>query len=130
MISAVELDEDRERLLASLASHAAVALEKSRLYSKQLEAAEVASALLDASRELASAESSDELLARSVEVTARVLGTPKVALFVEEDAQPGALAVRASFGYNGQLADGLELPPGALERAEPFTARHRTTRAS
>jgi diguanylate cyclase (GGDEF)-like protein len=121
VIGTAELDEDRERLLAALASHAAVALEKSRLYSKQLEAAEVASALLDASRELASAESSDELLARSVEVTARVLGTPKVALFVEDDAHPGTLAVRASLGYGEQVVIGLELPSGALERAEPFT---------
>ena len=51
---------------------ASVALQKARLYWKQREAAEIANSLLEASRELATAESPDDVLARCVEVTARV----------------------------------------------------------
>ena len=55
--TSTQLDEDRDRLLASFAYQASVALQKARLYWKQLEAAEIANALLEASRELATAES-------------------------------------------------------------------------
>ena len=114
-------DEDQERLLAAFASHTSVALQKARLYWKQLEAAEVASALLDASRELATAESSDDLLTRSVELTARVLGLPRVALLVDQDGEPGELAVRASFGYAPEDDPAaVEIPREALVRSEPF----------
>ncbi len=93
------LDEDRERLLASFSYQASVALQKARLYWQQLEAAEIANSLLEASRELATAESPDDVLARSVEVTARVLGTERAALWIQEDAAPGDLVARASIGY-------------------------------
>ncbi len=118
VVDVVQLDEDRERLLAAFASHASVAIQKARLYWKQLEAAEIASALLGVSRELATSESPDDLLARSVEVTARVFGTPRVALFVEHE---GALVVRASFGFESseQLAR-VEPPRASLELSEPF----------
>jgi diguanylate cyclase (GGDEF)-like protein len=117
VVDVAQLDEDRERLLAAFASHASVAIQKARLYWKQLETAEVASALLEASRELASAESSDDLLARSVAVTARVLGTPQVALYVEDE---GRLAVRASFGYPaGQSMPALELSSASLALPGP-----------
>ena len=106
VVDVAELDEDRERLLAAFASHASVALQKARLYWKQLEAAEVASALLEASREQATADSPVDLLARSVEVTARVLGTPRVALFVQSEGPEGELAVRASFGYDAERRTG------------------------
>ena len=121
VIDVAQLDDDRERLLAAFASHASVALQKARLYWKQLEAAEIASALLDASRELATAESPDDLLARSVEVTARVLGTPRVALFVEADAEPHDLVVRASFGYEScEEPATIEIQRSSLGGKEPF----------
>ena len=99
VLSAAALDEDRERLLASFSSQASVALQKARLYGRQLEAAEIANSLLEASRELATAETPDDVLARSVEVTARVLGTERAALWIQEDAAPGDLVARASNGY-------------------------------
>ncbi len=122
VVDVAELDEDRERLLAAFASHASVALQKARLYWKQLEAAEIASALLEASREQATADSSVDLLARSVEVTARVLGTPRVALFVQSEGPEGELAVRASFGYDAEHDPAeIEISRASLTASEPFT---------
>ena len=98
VLGATALDEDRERLFASFSYQASVALQKARLYWKQLEAAEIANALLEASRELATAESPDDVLGRSVEVTARVLGTERAALWIQEETA-GDLVARASYGY-------------------------------
>jgi diguanylate cyclase (GGDEF)-like protein len=126
VVDSFELDEDRERLLASFAYQASVALQKASLYWKQLEAAEIANALLDASRELATAESPDEVLGRSAEVTARVLGTRRAALWIEDEAAPHDLVARASHGYPrdqdpaGVRRFPVELAHAWLERSEPF----------
>ncbi len=126
VIGECELDEDRERLLASFAYQVSVALQKARLYYRQLEAAEVANALLDASRELATAESPEEVLGRSVEVTARVLGTRQAVLWIEEEAHPHDLVARASFGYardqdpSGETRFAKAVAHKWLERSEPF----------
>jgi len=116
VVEAADLDDDRERLLAAFAYQASVALQKSSLYWKQLEAAEIANALLDASRELATAETPEEVLGRSVEVTARVLGTERSALWIEEDAAPHDLVARASHGY--------EIDPAAAARRFPHDVAH------
>ncbi|HET9992969.1 MAG TPA: HD domain-containing phosphohydrolase, partial [Kofleriaceae bacterium] len=127
VLAATALDEDRERLLTSFSYQASVALQKARLYWKQLEAAEIANALLEASRELATAESPNDVLGRSVEVTARVLGTKRAALWIQEETAPGDLVARASFGYQPDTdpALGRRFPgPLAQEwlggRTEPF----------
>jgi diguanylate cyclase (GGDEF)-like protein len=120
------LDEHGERLLAAFSYQASVALQKSHLYWKQLEAAEIANALLDASRELATAESPEDVLARAVEVTCRVLGTERAALWIQEEHEPGDLVGRASFGYAAdQDPVAGKRFPGALahtwlERDQPF----------
>ncbi|MDX6506570.1 MAG: hypothetical protein QOG06_1214, partial [Gaiellaceae bacterium] len=93
------LDEHEERLLAAFTHQASIALQKARLYWKQLEAAEIANALLGASRELATAESPEDVLGRAVEVTCRVLGTGSAALWIQEENGEGDLVGRASFGY-------------------------------
>ncbi|HEV8462348.1 MAG TPA: diguanylate cyclase [Gaiellaceae bacterium] len=121
------LGEGTENLLASFSYQASVALQKARLYAKQLEAAEIANALLEASRELATAETPDGVLGRAVEVTARVLSTPRAALWIEEDAEPRDLLARASFGYEPDRDPvGRRRFPGDLardylaDRTEPF----------
>jgi diguanylate cyclase (GGDEF)-like protein len=126
VLDLAEVDEHGERLLASFSYQASVALQKARLYWKQLEAAEVANALLDASRELATAESPEDVLQRVVEVTARVLGTERAALWIEEGHEPADLVGRASFGYaaDDDPAAGRRFP-GALahqwlKRDDPF----------
>jgi diguanylate cyclase (GGDEF)-like protein len=101
-----QFDEDDVRLLEVLAGQASVALENARLYEQQRleaelakEAAEIANALLEASRELGEAESPEEVLGRSVEVTARVLQTERAMLWIEEEGEPHDLIARAAFGY-------------------------------
>jgi len=126
IIDAPQLDEDRERLLASFGYQLSVALQKARLYGRHREAAEIANALLDASRELATAESPEEVLGRSVEVTARVLATERASLWIQEEAEPRDLVGRSSVGYPADIdpAAGRRYPASLahkwLERAEPF----------
>ena len=65
---------------------------------------------------------------RSVEVTARVLGTERAALWIQEDAAPGDLVARASNGYRAGASTRREAArfPGKLARewlegrTEPF----------
>ena len=129
-----QFDEDDVRLLEVLAGQASVALENARLYEQQRleaeiakEAAEIANALLEASRELATAESPDEVLGRSVEVTVRVLATDRAALWIESNDEPRALVARASFGYSfdrdpARTRQTLahDVAHAWLERPEPF----------
>jgi diguanylate cyclase (GGDEF)-like protein len=122
-----QFDEDDVRLLEVLAGQASVALENARLYEQQRREAEIANALLEAGRELATADTPEEVLGRSVEVTARVLGIERAALWIEEDGEPGRLAARASHGYAPQLDPvpaRLRLPGVDVhrlhERLEPF----------
>jgi diguanylate cyclase (GGDEF)-like protein len=129
-----QFDEDDVRLLEVLAGQASVALENARLYEQQRleaeiakEAAEIANALLEASRELATAESPDEVLGRSVEVTARVLATNRAALWIEENEPPRDLVARASYGYSfdkdparNRRALPHDVAHAWLERSEPF----------
>src|SRR4051794_9262196 len=127
-----QFDDDDVRLLEVLAGQASVALENARLYEQQRleaelakEAAEIANALLEASRELGEAESPEEVLGRSVEVTARVLQTERAMLWIEEEDEPRDLVARAAFGY-AHKADprGRRFPRKLahepLQRTEPF----------
>ena len=126
IVDAKRLDDDRERLFASFAHQLSVALQKARLYAKQIEAAEIANALLEAGRELATAESPEEVLGRSVEVTARVLGTARAALWMQEESEPHDLVARASYGYGreGDPTGKMRIPAAVaharLNGAEPF----------
>ncbi|NUR77597.1 MAG: diguanylate cyclase [Thermoleophilia bacterium] len=128
-----QFDDADVRLLEVLAGQASVALENARLYEQQRleaeaakEAAEIANALLEASRELATAETPEDVLGRSVEVTTRVLGTERAALWIEEEAEPHDLVARASFGYSREYDPaGVRRFPTALahewlEGSEPF----------
>ena len=120
----LELEEDGEeqqRLLVSFTSQASVALQKARLYWKQREAAEIANTLLEASRELATAESADETLARCVEVIRRALGTTRVALWVQEDRASSDLTSVAASGADRSTAKfPAELAQKWLAGTEPF----------
>jgi diguanylate cyclase (GGDEF)-like protein len=128
-----QFDDDDVRLLEVLAGQASVALENARLYEQQRleaeaakEAAEIANSLLEASRELATAETPEDVLGRSVEVTTRVLGTERAALWIEEENEPHDLVARASFGYTrdldptGKRRYPRQLTHEWLERTEPF----------
>jgi len=112
------------RLLAAFSYQASVALQKARLYWRQQETAEIANALLDASRELATADSADDVLLRTVEVTARALATERVSLWIQEEEEPHDLVSRAAVG-TGTERIGARYPASLaqawlLERDDPF----------
>jgi diguanylate cyclase (GGDEF)-like protein len=120
------MDDDRERLFTAFGYQLSVALQKARLYWKQMAAAEIANALLDAGRELATAESPDEVLGRSVQVTARVLGSDQATLWIQEEAAPRELVARASWGYGpdddpaGRRRFSAAVAHEWLDGSEPF----------
>src|SRR4051794_9736170 len=131
-----QFDAGDVRLLEVLAGHASVALENARLYEQQRleaeaakEAAEIANALLEASRELATAETPEDVLGRSVEVATRVLGTERAALWIQEEAEPHDLVARASFGYrrdddpSGRRRYPSSVAHDWLASSEPFLPR-------
>jgi diguanylate cyclase (GGDEF)-like protein len=122
LVLALEPDGDeQERLLASFTSQASVALQKARLYWKQLEAAEIANTLLEASRELATAEAADETLARCVDVTRRALGTTTAGLWVQHERASGDLVSVAAYGADRSTASfPAALAQKWLRGTEPF----------
>jgi diguanylate cyclase (GGDEF)-like protein len=93
-----QFDEDDVRLLEVLAGHAAVALENASLYESARREADRATALLEFSRQLSSAEGVDEVVDRIVELSARTLGSPRASVWFQETAG-GVLSVKATHGY-------------------------------
>jgi len=94
-----QFDEDDVRLLEVLAGHAAVALENASLYEAARREAERATALLEFSRQLSSAEAIDEVVDRIVELSARTLAAPRASVWFQEVAG-GEIGVRATHGYS------------------------------
>jgi diguanylate cyclase (GGDEF)-like protein len=132
-LGVAQFDEDDVRLLEVLAGHASVALENARLYEAERKEAElakeslwIANALLDFSRELATAEGMDDVLALIVELTAHSLGSPKVTVWLEKTAA-GDLTPRAFWGYDDEARAHTEalrypraLTTNFLTATEPF----------
>jgi diguanylate cyclase (GGDEF)-like protein len=121
VLDLAEETEVQQRLLASFTSQASVALQKAHLYWRQREAAEIANTLLEASRELATAETPDEILARSVEMTARALGASRATLWVQEESAVNELVAQAHVGPGPSSARfPAELAQKWLAGSEPF----------
>src|SRR5581483_10151559 len=126
VVDVAALDDDRERLLASFAYQLSAALQKARLYAQQLETAEIANALLEAGRDLATVEPPDEVLGRTVEVTRRLLNVPRASLWMQEEAGQQDLVARASVGYEPDVdpARGRRFPATVAQQwlggSEPF----------
>src|SRR5437762_692344 len=93
-----QFDEDDVRLLEVLAGHAAVALENASLYEAARREAERATALLEFSRQLSSAEGLDAVCDRIVELSAATLGSPRASVWWQ-DTVGGEIRVRATYGY-------------------------------
>ena len=92
--------EERMRLLAGLSYQASVAMQKALLYRDQKENAEIANALLEFGRDLASADGIEEVLDRSAAKTAQILGSPKTSCWIE-DPKSGDMTAAAWWGYEG-----------------------------
>jgi diguanylate cyclase (GGDEF)-like protein len=93
-----QFDEDDMRLLEVLAGHAAVALENASLYEAARREAERATALLDFSRQLSSAEGMDAVVDRIVELSAAALGSPRASVWWQ-DAAGSDVLLQATHGY-------------------------------
>jgi diguanylate cyclase (GGDEF)-like protein len=115
-----QFDEDDVRLLEVLAGHAAVALENASLYESARREAERATALLEFSRQLSSAEGMDAVVDRIVALSARTLGSPRASVWCQ-DTVGGEVRLRATYGYSELDRERLarmELPHELAE--EPF----------
>ena len=114
-----QFDEDDMRLLEVLAGHAAVALENAGLYESARREAERATALLEFSRQLSSAEGMDAVVDRIVELSARTVGSPRASVWFQEAAR-GEIRVRATHGYSDLDRERLARMHFDHEAAEAF----------
>ncbi|HEY7876112.1 MAG TPA: GAF domain-containing protein [Actinomycetota bacterium] len=89
--------EDRLRLLAGLANQAANAMQKALLYKYQKEEAEIANASLEFSRQLATAEDLNQVVNRTVELAARIMGSPRTGVWLQ-DMETGDVVAEALWG--------------------------------
>jgi diguanylate cyclase (GGDEF)-like protein len=128
-----QFDEDDVRLLEVLGGHASVALENARLYeaerneaARAKESLEIASSLLEFSRELAAANGLDEVLERLVDRTGRTLGAERTSVWLEE-GDSGDLVPMAVCGSDEEAERNLltlrfprEVAHDLLAGREPF----------
>lgn len=117
------LDPAHTRLLDDLSYHASTALQKALLAQRQAESAEIASSLLEFSQQLIQAESLDQVFARALELTSRLLGSPRAALWLQ-DRRSGDFVCRACHGYDHAGARELQrrryhLPAPELTEGRP-----------
>ncbi|MEA2460177.1 MAG: hypothetical protein QOH90_354 [Actinomycetota bacterium] len=117
---------ERLQLLAGLSYQASHFMQRAQLYKDQKESAEIANALLEFSRELASTEGLEQVLQRLVELSARILGSPKIAIWLQ-DPETQQMTLEASWGLAARDAENLigacihpEIAAGFLAHGEPF----------
>ena len=118
--------EERLKLLEGVSYQASIAMQKAYLYKEQREDAEVAGALLEFSRELAQTEGMEDVVARVVELSARMLGSPRTSVWIQ-DPKTGVLSALAVWGYENEhqtLISSLRVPKEIarvfLDTREPF----------
>jgi diguanylate cyclase (GGDEF)-like protein len=92
-----QFDEDDVRLLEVLSGQASAALENARLYESQRREAERARALLEFSRELATAEGLDAIMHKVVERAAAIVRSPRTSLWLQHP-ETGELVAHAVSG--------------------------------
>jgi diguanylate cyclase (GGDEF)-like protein/putative nucleotidyltransferase with HDIG domain len=117
-----QFDADDLRLLEVLAGHAAVALVNARLFEAQRREAEIAKALLEFGRELASAEALAAVFERVAQGSKRLLGADHASVWLQREHH-GDLECRAA--SSSEEADGPKLVgvPLPFDLVRPFTAR-------
>jgi PAS domain S-box-containing protein len=80
-----QFDEEDQRMLEVLASHAAVAFENAKLFQAEREAAETSSALLRLSQALTGMHSTDAILQEAVDTTPDVISCSAVGAYVRDE---------------------------------------------
>jgi HD-GYP domain-containing protein (c-di-GMP phosphodiesterase class II)/putative methionine-R-sulfoxide reductase with GAF domain len=113
--------EQQLRLLAGLSYQTSIALEKAQLYKSQQEEADVANALLDFGRQLASAEGMPETLDRIVQHAARILGSPRTVVWLE-DTKAKQMVPGAAWGFVPEHLEKMREARIDVSYAEPFTS--------
>jgi signal transduction histidine kinase/putative methionine-R-sulfoxide reductase with GAF domain len=78
-------DEEDQRLLEVLASHAAIAIKNAQLLQAEREAAETSSALLDLSKELTSLRSVGDIIQKAIETVPSLMEAAAVGFLVREE---------------------------------------------
>jgi diguanylate cyclase (GGDEF)-like protein len=111
--------DERMRLFEGLAHQSSVAMQKALLYKDQKESAEIASALLEFSGQLAAAEDMDEVLTRTVELSSRLLGAPRSSIWLQE-LETGDLVPEALWGYSGASRERVTKARYAKEVVDRF----------
>ncbi|MCA1705414.1 MAG: GAF domain-containing protein, partial [Actinobacteria bacterium] len=109
--------EERLRLIEGIAHQSSVAMQKALLYKDQKESAEIASSLLEFSGQLSAALDLDEVLTRTVELSSRLLGSPRSSIWLQEH-ETGDLVPEALWGYSGAYratAAGARCPKAVVE---------------
>jgi signal transduction histidine kinase/GAF domain-containing protein len=80
-----QFDEEDQRLLEVLASHAAIAIQNAKLLQAEREAAETSSALLDLSKQLTQLRSVGDILQRAIETVPSMMDVAAVAFLVRDE---------------------------------------------
>jgi signal transduction histidine kinase/GAF domain-containing protein len=114
-----QFDEQDQRLLEVLASHAAVAYENASLLQKERRAAETASALLGLSQELAAARDISTVFERVVSAVPSILSCSSVAAY-HRDVDTGDFALLHHRGVDRDRLAGLASVPADV--GAPFIA--------
>jgi diguanylate cyclase (GGDEF)-like protein len=127
-LEGLHFTQESLRLLAGVCYQASVAIEKARLYKDQKESADIATALLEFGRELSTAQGLQGVLDLIVEQAARILGSPKTSVWLEE-VETGDFLAQAAWGYDGDDAHPIwdvripsDLARDFLTKGEPFVA--------
>jgi len=122
--------EERLRLFEGIAYQCSVAMQKALLYKGQKENADIANALLDFSQQVALSDDFDQVLSRTVELSARILGSPHTSVWMQDPAHDGDVLLEAIWGFDAgqtkelsELRFPAEIAEPFLTMSEPFTLR-------
>jgi diguanylate cyclase (GGDEF)-like protein len=121
MNKANHFTDERMLLLAGLSSHASMALQKAIAYRDQKESAEIASRLLNFSRELSIAHGPIEVLDRICELSARILGSPSSVVWLQS-LDSGDLIAESVWGIHGKKLHVLKQTSFDGQLARAFSA--------
>ncbi len=116
--------DERLRLLEGLAYRASVALEKASLHRHQRETAEVASALLECARELATAGGQQDVLERVTAMASRMLSGPRSYVIVESESGD-VIEIVAAHGANAGIGPAFPIAEvlRLVDSSEPVVLR-------